>query len=116
MDAKKTWAVSALNRYEFNSEQRYTHITPGQAWTMEWGVGKTFSNKIDVGAAGYYQQKITADSGASANYNRVAAVGPEISGDIPKINVGVSLRCDYEFVAENRAQGETITLTFTKRF
>jgi hypothetical protein len=116
MDADKTWAVSALNRYEFNGEQRDTQVTPGQAYTMEWGVGKTFQSKISAGAAGYYQQKITADSGANANDNRVAAVGPEIGGLIPKIEVEVSLRYLYEFLAEDRAQGQTITLTLTKRF
>jgi len=116
VDADKTWNVSVLNRYEFNGKQRDTHITPGQAWTMEWGIGKTFQNKMDAGVAGYYQQKITADSGPNANYNRVAAVGPEISGLIPKTGVEVSLRYLYEFLAENRAQGHTITLTLTKRF
>ena len=41
IDEEKTWAVSALNRYEFNTEQRDTHVTPGQAYTLEWGVSKT---------------------------------------------------------------------------
>ena len=85
---------------------------------MEWGVGKTFENKMSAGAAGYYQQQITANhgGGAAANYNRVAAVGPEIGGVIPKIDVMVSLRYLYEFMAENRLQGQTVTLTLTKRF
>ena len=116
MDAAKTWSVSALNRYEFNGEQRDTHITTGDAYTLEWGIGKTFANKMNAGVAGYYQQKITADSGANANYNRVASVGPEVGGVIPKIDVLVAVRCEYEFVAENRARGETIDLTLTKRF
>jgi hypothetical protein len=118
VDAAKTWTVSALNRYEFNGEQEQTHITRGQAYTMEWGVGKTFENKMSAGAAGYYQQQITANhgGGAAANYNRVAAVGPEIGGVIPKIDVMVSLRYLYEFMAENRLQGQTVTLTLTKRF
>lgn len=33
-DTEKKWAISALNRYELNSEQRHTHITPGNAWTL----------------------------------------------------------------------------------
>jgi hypothetical protein len=28
----------------------------------------------------------------------------------------VSLRYDYEFLADNRAQGHTVALTLTKRF
>ena len=55
IDNAKKWAVSALNRYEINMEQEDTHITPGQAYTLEWGVSYGVTKTIDVGAAGYYQ-------------------------------------------------------------
>jgi hypothetical protein len=118
IDAAKTWAVSLLNRYEINTEQRDTHITPGNAETLEWGVSKKFLGVFEAGPAGYFQMKTTADSGANASSHRdlVAAVGPEISGVIPTIDLHVSLRYNYEFVADNRAQGQTITLTLTRRF
>jgi len=118
MDADKTWTVSALNRYEFNAEQRNTHITPGQAYTLEWGVAKKLQKIVDVGAAGYFQQKVTRDSGMGALpfRSRVASVGPEIGVAIPKLEAQVSLRYLYEFIAEDRAQGQAVTLTLTKRF
>jgi hypothetical protein len=117
-DADKTWAISLLSRYEINAEQRDTHITPGQAFTLEWGLSKTFNKTIDVGPVGYYQQKVTTDSGLSAteNRDRVAAVGPEVSAVIPVVDVHASLRYVYEFMAEDRTQGHTVTLTLTKRF
>jgi hypothetical protein len=118
LDEEKTWAVSALNRYEFNTEQRYTHVTPGQAYTLEWGVSKTLKKIIDVGAAGYYQTKVTDDSGPVAYVkpkDSVAAVGPEICVAFPKQMFFVSFRYLYEFMAENRAQGQAFTLTLTKR-
>ena len=40
VDAEKKWAVSALSRYEFNPEKQDTHITPGQAYTLEWGAAQ----------------------------------------------------------------------------
>ena len=119
IDAEKTWAVSALNRYEFNTEQRDTDITPGQAYTLEWGVSKTVDKTIDLGVVGYYQQQVTGDSGGMGdfgNHDRVAAIGPEVSMAFPKQMFFVSLRYNYEFMAENRAQGHTLTLTLTKRF
>ncbi len=117
IDEGKTWAVSALNRYEFNTEQRDTHVTPGQAYTLEWGVSKTLAKVVDLGAVGYYQQQVTTDSGAPASSrNRVAAVGPEVSVAFPKQMFFVSLRYNYEFMAESRAQGNAVTLTLTKRF
>jgi len=118
IDQEKTWAVSALNRYEFNTEQRDTDITPGQAYTLEWGVSKSVTKTVDLGAVGYYQQKVTTDSGAwaSGERDRVAAIGPEISVVCPKCMLFTSFRYLYEFTAEDRAQGHTFALTFTKKF
>ena len=117
IDKEKTWAVSALNRYELNTRQRHTHIKPGQAYTLEWGVSKTVAKVVDLGAVGYYQQQATANSGPpSSSRDRVAAVGPEVNVAFPKPMLFASLRYDYEFLAENRAQGHTFALTLTKRF
>jgi hypothetical protein len=134
-DEAKTWAVSALNRYEFNSEDRddrASDATPGQAWTLEWAVSKTLKDvcpavkMMDLGVVGYYQQRVTSSTGnenmpnpamdASAlfPYSRVAAVGPEVNAEFSFLTA--SLRYNYEFFAENRMQGNTITLTLTKRF
>ena len=119
IDADKNWDVSALCRYELNTEQRHTHVTRGDAFTLEWGVSRKIQNVIDVGAVGYYQQKVSDDTGPAAfiaPQNRVAAVGPEINVAFPKQMFFVSCRYLYEFIAENRAQGQTVTLTLTKRF
>jgi hypothetical protein len=118
IDEGKTWSVSALNRYEFNTEQNNTGITPGQAYTLEWGIGKAVTKTLELGVAGYYQQQVTDDAGngASSSNDRVAAVGPEISLAFPKPMLFVSFRYLYEFMAKDRAQGQTFSLTLTKRF
>jgi hypothetical protein len=114
----RLWSLSALNRYEFNLQKDGTEITPGQAYTLEWGLGRRFIPAVDLGLAGYYQQKVTEDSGkgATGQRDRVAGIGPEISGLVPWLKVGLSLRYAYEFMAENRLQGHTVTLTLTKPF
>ena len=117
IDEGKTWAVSALNRYEFSTEQRDIDVIPGQTYTLEWGVSKSVCKEADLGVVGYYQQQVTANSGAPASSrNRVAAVGPEVSFMFPKPMLFISLRYNYEFMAESRAQGNAVTLTLTKRF
>jgi hypothetical protein len=118
IDQEKTWAVSALNRYEFNTEKCDTDITPGQAYTLEWGVSKALTKTVELGAVGYYQQQVTTDcgNGASNDRDRVASVGPEISLVCPKLTLFTSLRYLYEFMAEGRAQGHTFAVTFTKAF
>ncbi|HTY86051.1 MAG TPA: transporter [Candidatus Acidoferrum sp.] len=115
IDEAKTWAVSALNRLEFNTEQRDTEINYGDAYTLEWGVSKSVCKEADLGVVGYYQQQFTGDSNDQP-LNRVAAVGPEVSMMFPKQMLFVSLRYNYEFMAYSRAQGNDICLTITKRF
>jgi hypothetical protein len=117
-DEQKKWSISALNRYEFNQGQQDTGTTIGQAYTVEGGIGYALFKGIDVGAIGYYQQLVTGDKDnpAGSGRNRVAAVGPEISAFFPEIMFGISLRYAYEFLADNRLQGNTFTLTITKRF
>jgi hypothetical protein len=115
IDEGKTWTVSALNRFEFNTEQRDTEITYGDAYTLEWGVSKTVAKVVDLGAVGYYQQQVTGNSNRLP-LNRVAAVGPEVNVVFPNQMLFVSLRYNYEFMAESRAQGHAFALTLTKRF
>ena len=116
IDSAKTWSISALNRYEFNTEQRDTDTTTGNAWTIEWGIGKAITRTISVGTVGYYQAKVTGDTGAHPQpLNRVAAVGPEVALAFRPQKLFLSLRYEYEFASENRAQGNTVSFVLTKR-
>jgi hypothetical protein len=117
IDEEKTWAISVLNRYEFSTEQRDADFIPGQTYTLEWGISKGVCKEADLGVVGYYQQQVNPNSGSSYNSrSRVAAVGPEVSFMFPKQMFFVSVRYNYEFMAESRAQGNAVTLTLTKRF
>lgn len=118
LDNDKTWAFSALNRFEVNSKQRDTHITPGDAYTLEWGLSKSIMPTVDVGLVGYYQRQVTEDAGkgSSGNLDGVAAVGPEVVFVFPKQSLFLSLRYNHEFWAVNRAQGENFVVTATYRF
>jgi hypothetical protein len=116
IDSAKTWSVGAFNRYEINTEQEQTDTTTGNAWTLEWGVGEAINATITIGAAGYYQAKVTGDSGTNPQpLNSVAAVGPEVAFRFARQNLVLALRYDYEFTSENRAQGHTGAIVLTKR-
>ncbi|MBM3883309.1 MAG: hypothetical protein FJ387_26970 [Verrucomicrobia bacterium] len=115
----KKWSLSLLNRYEIHMENGDTKITPGDTLTMEWGIGRALKPTIEVGVAGYYVRQITDDSGPAGGAKtneQVLGVGPEISVACPKCAMFVSLRYVREFLAENRPEGNTITLTLTKKF
>jgi hypothetical protein len=117
-DTNKQWAVSILNRYELNTQEKYTDITPGDAWTVEGGFSYGVSKTVDVGLVGYHQRQLNSDKGGLASSARdwVAGAGPEVSVFYPRIMFGWSFRYLYEFAAENRLQGHTAVLTLTKRF
>jgi hypothetical protein len=114
----KKLSVSALSRYEISTEQDQTHITPGDTYTLEWGVGKKLHWGFDAGVVGYYQQQVTKDSGAGASkaLAHVVGVGPEVSKFWAKAGLFTSVRYVRETDAANRPQGQTLTLTFTKPF
>jgi hypothetical protein len=119
VDADKKWSLSALNRYEFNYHKDDAGMTPGQAYTVEGGLGYAFTKTIEGGVVGYYQQQVTGDDGLAATqraHGRVAAIGPEIGVTIPSAMLGITLRYEYEILAESRFQGNTFALTLTKRF
>jgi len=117
-DAQKTWSLSVLNRYEFNSIQRNSGIRPGQVYTLEYGIAKALTPVFEVGVAGYYQTQTTTDSGGVSSNVRdsAAAIGPEITYAFPKIMLFTSLRYEREFTATDRPQGNVVNLTITKRF
>ena len=120
----KTWAASVLNRYEIHTENKDFKVTPGDSYTVEWGLSKTLHKNIDVGVAGYYQQQVTDDSGAGVAtlgydkslHDRVVGVGPEISMLCTKLGLFVSVRYAHEFAVKDGPEGDKVTLTLTKRF
>jgi hypothetical protein len=117
-DKNKTWSLSALNRYEFNHKSDETGITPGQYWTLEYGIGKSLTKTVEVGIAGYVQAQTTLASGlgASKEKDHVAGIGPEINLVCPKLGLSTSIRYLREVGAQNRSEGNVLNLTFTRRF
>lgn len=118
LDEARTWAVSALNRYEINHENSDTDITPGQVWTVEAGVNKTLGKYYDLGVVSYLQAQTTEDSGPVADDGKdsVAAVGPEFNAFFPGIGMFFSARYFYEISAHDRPEGHTVNITLTKMF
>jgi hypothetical protein len=114
-DTDRTWTLSLLNRYEISSKDRDMDLTPGDTYTLEWGLGYAPSKIMTVGLVGYYQTEVNLATGAAANPDRssVVGVGPEVSGSIP----GAKLLWSLRYVdAKSRFQGNTIVLTLTKIF
>ncbi|HNQ88041.1 MAG TPA: transporter [Verrucomicrobiota bacterium] len=116
-DAAKTWSVSVLGRYEINMEHEDIDIRPGDELSIEGGIGKSLSKSVEVGVVGYMQRQVTGDSGRTPTpHDRVFGVGPEVNLFCPKLATFFSIRYLYEFGAEDRPEGNTVTVTLTRRF
>jgi hypothetical protein len=117
-DKEKTWAISALNRYEIHQEAEDFEITPGNTDTLEWGISKSLTKSIEVGLVGYYQQQTTEDSGVGPSrvLDYSVAIGPEVSVFCSKLGLFTSLRYLREVAVNDRPEGNVVTLTLTKRW
>jgi hypothetical protein len=112
-DTEKNWSLSTLGRYEISHEQNQTKITPGQYFTIEYGLERNIKYNIHGGLAGYVQAQTTASSNNKPK-DSVVAFGPEVTYALPKFGLGASFRYLYETGAKNRTEGQAFNITITK--
>lgn len=120
-DQQKLWSISALGRYEINSEKGETKVKPGQDLLIEWGLARNANKVWDIGISGYCLWQLTDDSGTDAVWDtsvhdRVYAIGPEVSVFIMSAKAFLSMRVLREFSSQDRSEGFTTAVTFTKIF
>jgi len=104
-----------------------TNKTPGQAFTMEWGLGqvlplkKNFSQLLQLGLIGYDQWQVTANGGTvpigSTNftipastlpYYSVHAIGGQGTYILPMKNLTFYVKGEHEYTAYSHFVGNTI--------
>ncbi len=103
-----------------------TQKTPGQAFTLEWGLGqvlplkKNFSQLLQLGLIGYDQWQVTANSGTvpigSTNvtipasmlpYYSVHAIGGQATYILPAKNLSFYVKGEHEYTAYSAFVGNT---------
>jgi hypothetical protein len=103
-----------------------TQKTPGQAFTIEWGLGqvlplkKNFSQLLQLGLIGYDQWQVTANGGtvpiASTNltipasslpYYSVHAIGGQLTYILPMKNLNFYVKGEHEYTAYSAFVGNT---------
>ncbi|MDM8564364.1 transporter [Candidatus Halobeggiatoa sp. HSG11] len=120
-DSKKLWSLSILGRYETHSEKDSVDVKPGDDFGFEWGLANAVTPTIDMGVTGYAHWQVSDDSGSAATWDtdvhdQVFSIGPEVKIFIPSITSFVTVRFRKEFGAEDRAEGQMLTLSLAKRF
>jgi hypothetical protein len=115
-DTDKTWSFSALSRYEIHTKSDDVPATPGETFTLEFGLAKQVRPGWDLGLVGYWQEQVGNGQNDGTPDERVYALGPELAGRCPFTGMAISLRYLREFEARQRPEGHTVTLTLTHRF
>ncbi len=115
-DKNRSWSISALNRYEVHYERNDNLLTPGQVWTLEWGLAKSLSKTVDLGFVGYAQLQRTENrtTNIPAPKERAIGMGPELTFVIPNLGVNTSVRYLKEVGVQQRPQGNVFNVTFTR--
>ena len=115
---EKGLEFSAVAGLTYNFMNPYTAYQSGIDLHVEVSASKYLTERFLAGAAGYFYQQITADSGPGATLgpfiSRVAGVGPQLGYDfaLGRRSASLSARGYYEFAGQNRPQGWSAWLTF----
>jgi hypothetical protein len=116
--------------WEKHGQKSGTNITPGQAFTMEWGLGqvlplkKDFSRLLQFGLVGYDQWQVTRNSGttlvagiplpqSAIPFYSVHAVGVQANFILPAKDLAAFFKYYDEYHALARPQGRTIVFGFS---
>jgi hypothetical protein len=110
---------SAVVGLTYNFVNPYTQYQSGVDAHLDWAVSPYLTEKMHIGAVGYFYNQLTGDRGPGARLgefkSRVAGIGPQIGFFFPVAEREgyLNFRGYYEFDARNRLEGWTAYVTFS---
>ena len=121
---QRATALVLAGTYEINSKQEDVDVTPGQRFTLNYGVSQFLPagpGLVELGVLGYSQWQVTHDSGSDVssfnrNLDQVQGIGGQVGYTVPKWRLGVTAKYVYEYYAEARFRGQVATLSIGYQF
>ncbi len=114
-DEDRTFSAFGALTGEINHNKQDVDVVPGAHLTFNWGVRKELLEQyVELAVIGYSTWQISDDSGADAPSpskrvrDQVHAAGVQVG--IP--GFGLAMKYLYEYGAEDRFEGQTVTLSF----
>jgi hypothetical protein len=116
--------------WEIHGQKSGTNVTPGQAFTMEWGLGqvlplkKDFSRLLQLGLVGYDQWQVSNNDGTilvagkpvsvtGIPFYSAHAIGVQSNFILPAKDLAAFFKYYYEYHALARPQGRTFVFGFS---
>ncbi len=118
----KTTTLNLTTSWEIHGQKKGSNITPGQAFTTEWGLGqlipldKQFQKLLQIGVIGYDQWQVS-DNGGTLSIGVPASTLPRYSVHgigfqttflVPKRNLNIFFKYIPEYSATAHTLGRTI--------
>jgi hypothetical protein len=117
LNEKAGFEWSAVLGFTYNFINPYTQYQNGIDAHLDWAVSPYLTDKMHIGAVGYFYNQLSGDSGSGARLgafeSRVAGIGPQIGFFFPLAGQQgyLNFRGYYEFDAKNRLDGWTGWIT-----
>ena len=118
-DERAGFEWSVVVGFTYNFINPYTQYQSGIDAHLDWAISPYVSDKMHIGAAGYFYNQVTGDGGPGARLgehkSRVAGVGPQIGFFFPFLDQQgtLTVRAYQEFDASSRLDGWTTFITFS---
>jgi len=126
----KGTSANLSTAWEIHGQKSGTNLTPGQAFTMEWGLGqvlplkKDMSRLLQLGLVGYDQWQVSKSSGtllvagipvseSSIPFYSVHAIGVQSNFILPAKDLVAFFKYYDEYRALARPEGRTIVFGFS---
>jgi hypothetical protein len=117
----KATTANLATIWEIHGQKDGTNITPGQAFTDEWGFGqilplkKDFTRLLQLGAIGYDQWQVTGNSGTTQGFPYYSghAAGVQANFILPVKAFNAFFKFEDEFSAKARPEGRVIVFGFS---
>jgi len=112
LDDAKSLSGVLVPTFEIAQKKTDVDITPGEQFTLNWGLRKDFAEDwLQFAVLGYDTWQLTEDHGADATdhfKDEVHAAGFQIG--IPKF--GLAFKYLHEYLARDRFEGQMVSFTF----
>ncbi len=117
LDTKSGTEFSVTAGVTYNFRNPSTNYTNGIDFHVDLGAAQFLTERLFIGAVGYYYQQLTSDRGQApalgSNESRTRGIGPQIgyNFDVGGTQIYTNLRGYTEFGAYRRLQGHSIYFT-----
>jgi hypothetical protein len=122
LTSNKATTANVFGNWEAHGTRKDTQIVPGQAVTLEWGLGQSIPldsdehKLIQLGLIGYDQWRVSDDSGTFADGTSaslipryaVHAIGFQGNFVVPSLGLNFYAKFEPEYRAVSRPKGRTV--------